>query len=176
MSSNRKFVIDTDGGVDDAGALILLLSRVDTSLADKNISILGVTTVFGNVGVGQATANVSRILRLVGKENVAVYKGAKGSIITQEKQFRNPEYHGNDGFGDVPSVSPKLSDHDFRIADNNETAASALIRICREHQKEITLVCLGPLTNIALALKLDSDFGSMPKNLYLMGGNLWGKK
>jgi len=164
-----KLLIDTDVGVDDAGALILALTH------ESSPEILAISTVFGNVDfVAQAVANASRILRLVGKTHIPIYAGAEGPLIPVKvlRSHSSAEYHGKDGLGDRPEVEPKLEPSDFTMAVPGVPAAIGLIKHINMHPNEVTLVCLGPLTNVALALKLDPSIGRKLKNLVLMGGNI----
>uniref|UniRef100_A0A1I7ZR67 IU_nuc_hydro domain-containing protein n=1 Tax=Steinernema glaseri TaxID=37863 RepID=A0A1I7ZR67_9BILA len=80
---------------------------------------------------------------------------------------------GKDGIGDKPDAFPAATADDFSNFVPGKHAAQALVDLCRE-DKELTLVCLGPLTNVALALKLDPSFANMPKKVVIMGGNYYG--
>jgi inosine-uridine nucleoside N-ribohydrolase len=159
-----KLIIDTDVGSDDACALILALSH-------PKVDVLALTTVFGNVPLKQAVANASRIRKLVQRENVPIYAGAIGPLIsTVVDGCCSKEYHGEDGLGDAPDTFPipDLSDFDAHVPEKH--AAQAIIDLARS-TPGCTILCLGPLTNLALALKLDPHLGHYVKHLFLMGGN-----
>ena len=79
--------------------------------------------------------------------------------------------HGTDGMGDVPETEAPPS----RDLIQSEHAVQALIRMANEHLNQITLVAIGPLTNVAMAMRLDPHFTSKLKNLVIMGGNILGK-
>ena len=80
-------------------------------------------------------------------------------------------FHGHDGFGDTNhDDEPNL-----KCVQESEHAVNALVRIVKSNPGEITLVALGPLTNVAMAMRLDSQFASNLKDLYIMGGNTEGK-
>ncbi|KAI0238361.1 putative uridine nucleosidase 1 [Lamellibrachia satsuma] len=164
MTSNSKrlFVVDTDAGVDDAQAIMMMLARSD-------IELLAVTTVRGNTTTEQVTKNVLRLLKLAGRLDIEVYKGAVASLINQDHPS-SAYYHGEDGFGDVPDQDPP----DLSLVQS-EHGVNALIRLVNLYPGEINLICLGPLTNVALALRLDPDFGSKLKDCFIMGGNYHGK-
>jgi len=153
-------VIDTDAGVDDALALQL-------ALAHPTAHIEAITTVIGNIDVDAVTRNVMTTLKLMGREELPVYRGAALPLIStwhNETEF----VHGIDGLGDWAGrpISDKQSE--------TEHAALALIRLANENPGEITLVALAPMTNIALAVRLDSTFASKIKRLVWMGGAMYG--
>jgi purine nucleosidase len=159
-----KLIIDTDVGTDDACALILALSY-------PKVDVLALTTVFGNVPLKQAVANASRIRKLVQRENVPIYAGANGPLIsTVIDGCCSKEYHGEDGLGDSPETFPACEEADFQAAVPGKHAAQAIIEIVHANPG-CTMLCLGPLTNLALALKLDPTIGDHLRHLYFMGGN-----
>ncbi|XP_067670247.1 nucleoside hydrolase-like [Haliotis asinina] len=156
----RKLILDVDTGIDDAAAIILALSHPD-------VEVLGVTCVSGNVHVDKVIENTLRVLKVCDRLNVPVFRGADSPIIPHN---REPAFfHGNDGLGET--------DWDEEIDTSvvqSEHAVNALIRLVNMFPGEITLVPVGPLTNIALALKIDPEFGKKVKNVYIMGGNYKG--
>jgi len=159
-----KLIIDTDVGTDDACALILALSS-------PKVEILALTTVFGNVPLKQAVANASRIRKLVQRESVPIYAGASGPLIsTFIDGCCSKEYHGEDGLGDSAEIFPPPEPADFHVQVPGKHAAQAIIDIAHAIP-DCTILCLGPLTNLALALKLDPTLGDHLRHLYLMGGN-----
>jgi inosine-uridine nucleoside N-ribohydrolase len=117
-------------------------------------------------------ANVSRTLRANGNKKVPIYKGAEKPMIenggTTEKE---QTFFGKDGLGDTPTESPELLESDWNAHEKGEHAAVALTKIFTENS-DLVLVCIGPLTNIALALKLEPKFAKRPKAIVLMGGNV----
>ncbi|XP_013413354.1 probable uridine nucleosidase 2 isoform X2 [Lingula anatina] len=159
----RLFVIDTDAGLDDAQAIMMALAQPD-------INIIGITTVNGNTTVNNVSKNVLRLLKTCRRLDIPVYQGCDGPLMPHLDPVDAGHYHGVDGFGDVPDpdpVDPKMI--------KPEHSALALVRLANEHPGEINLVAIGPLTNIALALRLDSGFGSKLKHCFIMGGNTEGK-
>jgi len=149
----QKFIIDTDPGVDDAHAILLALAYPD-------VSVVAITTVNGNVSLAHTTANALKILDAAGKD-VPVFAGCSAPLINK------PEHaafvHGMDGLGDC-----NLPESKRRI--EKEHACNALIRLANEQPGEISLVCIGPLTNLAMALRLDPDLPAKFKKLVVMGG------
>jgi purine nucleosidase len=149
----RTFLIDTDTASDDAVALIMALRHPDVHVA-------GITVVSGNVPLEQATRNALYTVELC-DTNVPVYAGAARPII------REPEYadwfHGKDGLGDRDYPPPNSS-------ACPQHAIDALIDIAAKHPG-LTLVTLGPLTNVALALSREPDLAKHIGRCVIMGGN-----
>lgn len=149
-----RLVIDTDTGADDAIALLM-------ALAHPGARVEAITTVAGNVPLDQATRNACCTLRVAERAAVPVYVGADRPLIRQLETAT--EVHGSDGLGDSNLPDPA-------IEVQAEHAVDALLRLSREHADELTLVTLGPLTNIALALALDPEFLTRFDKTVIMGG------
>jgi inosine-uridine nucleoside N-ribohydrolase len=157
MTQPVKMIIDTDPGIDDAMAIFYAAAAPD-------IELLGLTSVFGNVTIEQATRNALRLLEWTGFDAVPVAQGAhKPRALPAFPPSHN--VHGDEGFGTLPAHTPKA-----RALD--ETAAQFLVRMAREHKGELVICPIGPLTNIAAALDLDPDFGRNVARIVLMGGSL----
>lgn len=151
-----KMIIDTDAGVDDAQAIML-------ALADPAIAVLAITTLTGNVHIRQVNPNVLTILEVMNRD-IPVYAGIDRPLIQPWEDAA--EFHGGDGLGDLrdrPALSRSLQ---------AEHAVLALLRLAREHEGELTLVALGPLTNIAAAIRLDPGFPARIKQFVFMGGTI----
>lgn len=149
----QPMLIDTDTASDDAVALIM-------ALRDAATRVLAITTVAGNVGVEQATVNALYTAGLCGSA-VPVYQGAARPL------FRRHEpadwFHGGDGLGDHRYASPSRG-------PERENAVNAILELSQEHPG-LTIVTLGPLTNIAIALLQDPTLPQRVGRLVLMGGN-----
>ena len=151
-----KLIIDTDAGVDDAQAIMLALTH-------PGVDALAITTLTGNVHIRQVNPNVLTILEIMGRD-VPVYAGIDRPLISQWEDAA--EFHGGDGLGnfhDRPALSRAIED---------EHAVLALLRLSREHEGELTLIALGPLTNIAAAVRLDPAFPARIKQFVFMGGTI----
>jgi len=151
-----KLIIDTDAGVDDAQAIMLALS-------DPAVDVLAITTLTGNVHIRQVNPNVLTILEIMGRD-VPVYAGIDRPLVQEWEDAA--EFHGGDGLGnfqDRPALTRSLED---------EHAVPALLRLSREYAGELTLIALGPLTNIAAAVRLDPDFAARIKQFVFMGGTI----
>ncbi|KAM8888096.1 inosine-uridine preferring nucleoside hydrolase [Synchiropus picturatus] len=160
--SKKLVIIDTDCGIDDAQALLL-------ALAAPNIQLLAVTCVFGNAEVADVCQNVLKVFSVCEREGIPVFRGASGPLVGSCSLAR--DHFGSDGLGGV------ITDRDPKWEEKiqREHAADALVRLVSEHEKQVTLVALGPLTNLALAVRLDPGFPEKLKDLVIMGGNIEGK-
>ncbi|XP_028292836.1 inosine-uridine preferring nucleoside hydrolase [Gouania willdenowi] len=153
----KKLLVDVDCGVDDAQAIML-------ALAAPNVNLLGITCVHGNTSVENVCKNTLRVLQVCGKLEIPVFKGASLPILG--KRIDAGVFHGLDGLGDVPDPNAPGLD-----LVQKEDAVSAIIRIVNENPGEVSLVATAPLTNLALAVRMDPSLPSKLRGLYIMGGN-----
>ncbi|KGI76970.1 nucleoside hydrolase [Oleiagrimonas soli] len=144
-------IIDTDPGVDDALALLM---------AHAHGHVHALTIAAGNVGLAHTVRNALTLMDVIGADT-PVHPGCPVPLV-QTPSEDAALVHGADGFGDVGFADPK------RTAEN-ESAALALIRLSHAHP-EATLVALGPLTNVALAVRLDPSLPSRIGRFVIMGG------
>ncbi|XP_077464295.1 inosine-uridine preferring nucleoside hydrolase [Stigmatopora argus] len=161
--SEKLLIIDTDCGIDDAQAILL-------ALAAPHARILAVTCVFGNASLDDVCQNVIRVLAVGQREQIPVFRGSARPLVGTANDTPC-DHFGTDGLGDV------LKDRDPRWAEkiHKEHAVNAMLRLVAENPMQVTLVALGPLTNLALAVKMDPSFPGKLKELYIMGGNMEGK-
>ena len=159
MSGPRKILIDTDPGIDDAMAIFY-------ALASPELDIVGLTTVFGNATTETCTTNALRLLEIADRNDIAVARGAERPLAMA---FRGPAdfVHGKDGQGDVFLPPPSTS----AVAG---AAAHVIIETVMASPGEITLVPLGPLTNVALAMLLEPRLTRHVAGIVLMGGAAFG--
>lgn len=150
----KKIIFDGDPGVDDTMAIFF-------ALRSPKIDVVGITTVFGNVTTDQATTNALRLIEMAGVE-IPVAHGADHPLV---KERRSPPtfVHGADGLGEVDSPPPAGAPID-------QSAARFIVEMARRHPGEITLVPVGPLTNIALALAIEPRLPELVREVILMGG------
>ncbi|XP_018605592.1 inosine-uridine preferring nucleoside hydrolase-like [Scleropages formosus] len=153
----KKLLVDVDCGVDDAQAIMMALAAPD-------VRVLGITCVHGNTSVENVCRNTLRVLKVCHSLEIPVFRGASRSILGHSLNLGH--FHGKDGLGDVPD--PKAPGLELV---QNEGAVEAMIRIASEHVGEVSLVATAPLTNLALAVRLDPTFPQKLKGLYIMGGN-----
>ncbi|MBN8262329.1 MAG: nucleoside hydrolase [Xanthomonadales bacterium] len=145
-------LIDTDPGVDDALALLM-------AFADDRHEVVGLTIAAGNVGLGHTVANALKLCEVCDVE-VPVFPGAATPLV---HAARDAAYvHGRDGFGDT-GYAPAT-----RTAED-EHAALAILRLSHVHAGRLVLVALGPLTNLALALRLDPALPQRVARCIVMG-------
>ncbi len=153
-----KLFIDTDPGVDDALALLM-------ALADPRVELLGLGIAAGNVGLEHTVRNALKLLEVAGVE-VPVHPGCAAPLV---RPAEDAAYvHGRDGFGDTGYLAP-------RRAPAAEHAALAMLRLSHDHAGALTLVTLGPLTNLAVALSLDPSLPTRIPRLVVMGGAINGR-
>lgn len=150
----EKIIIDCDPGIDDFAAILF-------AVRSNMLDIVGITTVAGNCTVENATINALKALELAGDEAIPVYKGAKKALKIDDVDATY--VHGNDGLGGIGFEMPKRS-------SEKEEAVDFLVRKVAENPGQITIVPMGALTNIALAVQKDPNFVKNVKSIVLMGG------
>lgn len=161
----KRVIIDTDGGADDAMALLL-------ALRSPELCVEAITTVCGNVAVEQATSNVLRTLRLLGEgPHPPVAQGAGAPLVQPLRTAQ--EVHGRDGLGnatlrrgaDGEPLYPPL-----RRPLLKQRGDELILHLVRANPGEISLITLGPLTNLAHAAERDAGGMRQAKDLFIMGG------
>lgn len=153
-----RILIDTDPGVDDALAIFL-------AIRSPELKIEGITAVSGNVPLAFTLPNALRLVEIAGRPDIPVAGGAAVPLL---RRLVTAAYvHGNNGLGGVEFPEAKIKP----VA---EGATELIRRVVRANPGEITIVAVGPLTNIATALKVDPAIAPMIKAFALMGGSLSG--
>ena len=145
--------MDCDVGHDDAVALMV-------AAADPMIELLGITVVSGNQTLENTLRNTLNVVQHLGLD-IPVYAGMGEPLI--RKRFNAPEIHGKTGL-DGPVFE------ELHLEPQKEHAVDFIIRILRESKEKITLVPTGPMTNIAMALRLAPDIKEKIERISLMGG------
>jgi pyrimidine-specific ribonucleoside hydrolase len=153
-----RIILDTDPGVDDAMALFL-------ALRSPEVKIEAITPVCGNVPLSLTLPNALRLLEIAGRTDIPVAAGASAPLV--RRLVTANFVHGDNGLGGIDFPEP-------RLRPVNETAVELIRRIVRKNPHEITLVAIGPLTNIATVLKSDPSIAPLIKAIALMGGALGG--
>ncbi len=163
--TSRRVIVDTDPGVDDALALIL-------ALQSPELQVEAITTVSGNVHVDVATRNALTVLGLFPPERrPQVAKGTDRPL--GRSLYTAMHVHGDDGLGGVSNLCLPDGLPRYRPASEALTpcdAVSCLLDLIRRFPGEITLVALGPLTNVARALQRDATLMQQLAGLVIMGG------
>ncbi len=158
MNAKRKVIIDCDPGIDDALALML-------ALASPEMEVLGLTVVSGNVPARVGMENALRILKSMGRLDIPVYRGEEYPLVRPYEDAT--ETHGNTGLGNldlpvVTEVRPREGAVDFLAASLTGAAASG---------EKISVIALGPMTNLARLAELHPDCFAGLDQLVSMGGN-----
>ena len=154
-----SLIIDTDPGIDDTYALALACSSPD-------VDLIGVTTVFGNVGLANTTRNALRVLALCGREDVPVARGADRPLVYPQ-EHEAEQVHGNDGLSGRAYTLPAR-----KKGVVGTDAVSLMVRLLDSSPEPVTIVPIGPLTNIALLLAAHPSVRSKIERLVIMGGGL----
>lgn len=152
----RKIIIDTDPGIDDAMAIFFALNSPE-------LELIGLTTTFGNGYTDLTTINALRLLEIAGRPDIPVAEGAPqpvGSVFDEPGAM----VHGDDGQGNLYLPSPVSK-------PVSQSAAEFIVEQVMRAPGEITLVPIGPLTNIALALQLEPRITRAVREVVIMGGN-----
>ncbi|XP_078544041.1 pyrimidine-specific ribonucleoside hydrolase RihA-like [Lissotriton helveticus] len=154
----KKFLIDVDCGTDDAQAIMM-------ALAASHVKVLAITCVEGNTKLDNVCKNVLRVLKVCNRCDIPVYRGLGMPILGD--RINASDFHGKDGLGDVP-------DPDAPGIENiqKEHAVDIMLKLATKHAGQLTLIATGPLTNLAMAVRMDPSFPSKLKDLYIMGGNM----
>lgn len=158
----HKIIFDTDFGMvpqDDAFALIL-------ALHSPELEILGVTTVAGNFSVEQATADALRLLEIAGRRDIPVYRGANMPLLHEKSEYATT--HHGEWWSDAPPTMPPGG-----FAARKEEAKGAaqfIVDTVGAQPGQVTLMAIGPLTNVAMALRQEPGLAAKVKQLYIMGG------
>lgn len=148
-------ILDVDTGVDDALAIAY-------AVRSPEIEVLGLTTTFGNITVDEAARNSLLVLEKLGRSDVPVARGAEQPLKRIKTAYPR-HIHGEHGLGGAEWSEPAgkpLPEH----------AADFIVRQVRARPNELTLVFVGPLTNLALAVQKDPGIASLVKRVVIMGG------
>jgi len=154
----QAVIIDTDPGVDDAFALLL-------AMRSSELKVLAVTAVAGNVPLDVTLPNALRLVEIADRSDIPVAGGASSPLI--RKLVTASYAHGNNGLAGVEFPPARLK-------PVKEPASELICRLVRENANNICIIGIGPLTNIALALRQDPEIASMVSSIVLMGGSLSG--
>jgi inosine-uridine nucleoside N-ribohydrolase len=158
QTTPKRIIFDTDPGTDDALALMLALSSAD-------LKIDAITVVPGNVTAEQGLENALRMVSLANRCDIPVAGGAKHPL--NQRLITAELWHGRNGLGNVELPAPKCK-ADPRFGPD------IIIELLHKYPHEITLVPVGPLTNIALAVSKDPSIAGLVKGIVIMGGSISG--
>ncbi len=152
MLERKDLIIDTDPGVDDAIALML-------AVRSEHFNIKAITTVAGNTSIENTTRNARYVMNLLKREDIPIYSGATEPLIGK---LHTAEFvHGTYGLGGLNPQNDTQLTHD---------AVAQMIRIIKTNPRPITVVTLGPLTNLAKAIQQDPSILDNIEEVVIMGG------
>lgn len=144
------------------------------AIAHPSIELLALTTVFGNTNIEQTTLNAQFVLDVLGATDVQVVKGAAVPIV--QKSLHSAEsVHGPDGLGNCYPQDPAqltLNASAAHAQVSEQGAAQYIVETARAHPGEVTLIAVGPLTNVAQALALEPELPTLLQELIVMGGTV----
>ncbi|UFS58210.1 nucleoside hydrolase [Subtercola endophyticus] len=156
--TTRRIIVDTDTGIDDALALLYLA-------AQPEVEFVGVTAVYGNCITEDSLRNIAYVLGLAGRTGIPVARGAAAPLNAEPHIAHY--VHGYDGLGDVLAAEARPLPSTLV----SQSAAEFLVEQARAHPGEFELLTLGPLTNIALALRVEPQLLTLFRSITIMGGS-----
>ena len=157
-TSPSRVIIDTDPGVDDALALLL-------ALRSPELKIEAITPVAGNVPLNLTLPNALRMVEIAGRTDIPVAVGAKAPLF---RRLVTATYaHGENGLGGAVFPEPNVKPVDM-------SATEMIRQVVRKYPHQVTLITIGPMTNVAAALNADPELAGLVKALVMMGGSLSG--
>ncbi|KAF3667411.1 putative uridine nucleosidase 2 [Capsicum annuum] len=154
----EKIIIDTDPGIDDSMAILMAFQTPE-------VEIVGLTTIFGNATTKNATRNALILCETAGYPDTPVAEGSLEPLKRGEPHVAD-FVHGSDGLGNLCLPSPNTKKIE-------KSASEFLVDKVSEYPGEVTVLALGPLTNLALAVKRDSNFTSKVKRVVILGGSFF---
>ncbi len=150
----KHIILDTDPGVDDALAFMLAFNSPE-------LNVEAVTTVVGNVSHEKCHRNARQLLEFLGRTDVPVCRGAEKPLLRETRDAEG--FHGKTGLGDAVLPAP-------RMMSDAMNATQMIHQKAGELGKDLTLVAIGPLTNVAAALISDPTLAETVNGLVIMGG------
>ncbi|MEA1974698.1 MAG: nucleoside hydrolase [Bacillota bacterium] len=150
----KKVILDVDTGIDDAIAIML-------AVGSKDIDLIGITTLSGNIEINKATINTLRVLKILGREDIKVYKGAEKPL---ERELVDASHiHGPDG------LAGQLKDIEVKY-NNKKSAFEFLESSINKYGDNLNIIMTGPETNLAKLFLMKPELTSKVKNVIAMGG------
>jgi purine nucleosidase len=156
-----KLWIDTDAGSDDATAILIALDA-------PGVEIVGISCLTGNTFLPNVVRNVNCTLNIWGNSgHIPIYAGCDHAIICSPMPA--PEVHGDDGLGNFDDAAYGIAEIPLRV--EQEHAVNALISAAQKYGRELVLLTIGPLTNLALAVRMNPTAMTNIGKLVIMGGS-----
>ncbi len=151
----KRVILDVDTGVDDALAIAY-------ALRSPGLQLEAITTTYGNIDIDSATRNTLQLLEILGAESIPVYPGAGRSLLHPYTRGGSV-VHGPNGLGGVELSAPRRAPQELHAVDY-------LIQTARANPGEFTLIAVGPLTNLAMAVLQDPEAAKLFASVVIMGG------
>ena len=155
----KRVIIDCDPGIDDTAAILL-------ALASPELEVVAVTTTYGNASVETCTANARRVLSLAGRSDIPVFMGAGKPLLRPANEGWASHIHGGDGLGGVIGDGSDAPSGQFQ----EKHATLAITEAVMGAPGELTILALGRMTNVALALSLEPRIAGEVEEIVVMGG------
>ncbi len=160
----KKVIIDADPGIDDTAAILL-------ALASPELEVVAITTIYGNASVASCTANARRVLTAAGRRDIPVHVGAGKPLLRPANEGWASHIHGGDGLGEVPpGIGGEFAEGQPGGAAPGRHAALAIAEAVMAAPGELTILALGRMTNVALALALEPGIAGAVREIVVMGG------
>lgn len=156
----KRVIIDADPGIDDTAAILL-------ALASPELAVAAVTVVYGNASVGVCAANARRVLAAAGRGDVPVFVGAGRPLLRPANMGWAAHIHGGDGLG---GANPSAGGEAGGPSVVGRHAALAMAEMVMAAPGELTVLALGRMTNVALALSLEPAMAGAVREIVVMGG------
>ncbi|KII68480.1 Uridine nucleosidase 1 [Thelohanellus kitauei] len=152
----RKVIVDTDVGLDDAHALLYLSSCAD-------IELLAVTLVPGVAGMQTITDNIQRVLRFLRNKTLPIFKAGENSL--SGGIIESDDHYGKNGLADIELPEKKMN------IRTDMVSSGAMIHYASMYPQQVHILCLGPLTNLALASLINNKFPELVASITIMGSD-----
>ena len=155
----KRVIIDADPGIDDTAAILL-------ALASPELEVVAVTTIYGNASVEDCTANARRVLSAAGRDDIPVYMGAGKPLLRPANDGWASHIHGGDGLGSAAVATGSTNSPEAA----GKHAALVIAEAVMAAPGEVTILALGRMTNVALALSLEPRVAGAVREIVVMGG------
>ncbi len=159
----KRVIIDCDPGIDDTAAILL-------ALASPELEVAAVTTTYGNASVETCTANALRALLAAGRSDIPVFMGAGKPLLRPANEGWASPIHGGDGLGGVTGLPDRHAPESGNPEAAGKHAALAIAEAALASAGDLTILALGRMTNVALALSLDPRIAGLVREVVVMGG------
>ena len=156
----KRVIIDCDPGIDDTAAILL-------ALASPELEVVAVTTTYGNASVETCTANARRVLSAAGRSDIPLFMGAGKPLLRPSNEGWASHIHGSDGLG---GFVPTAGGEPVEPPEAGKHATLAITEAVMAAPGELTILALGRMTNVALALSLEPRIAGAVQEIVVMGG------